>query len=308
MFTKFAHLVLVMALPPAAVQAAERPDQPSYLAGATLMLPVVPAPAADGDAGLVDLYLVRQTQRDAGAAARTEAFDDAAAYYFDDLMPRFSEAAGAEAPLGATNHPVMAHVLRALLNDVMFYSSAAKTGRPRTRPFAETAPTDAAGEPLVDAEGRLTVTSEIAPCFTYKLRAGGSYPSGHAANGYAAALALAEAMPARRAALLARGARYGDNRVVCGVHHPVDVERGRAVARIVFAAAGRTPAFRRDIACARAEAAGIAGDAGCAALRETYGAEMTARRIERLCADLSATTRRPAACAAAPAATGPVMR
>ncbi|MGJ3627101.1 hypothetical protein AB5I41_09570 [Sphingomonas sp. MMS24-JH45] len=65
-------------------------------------------------------------------------------------------------------------------------------------------------------------------------------------------MALAEVFPARRASLLARGARYGDNRVVCGVHHPIDVERGRAVARIVFAAAAERP---RSCATLRVRAA-----------------------------------------------------
>ncbi|SCC12605.1 PAP2 superfamily protein [Kosakonia oryzendophytica] len=59
---------------------------------------------------------------------------------------------------------------------------------------------------------------------------GGSFPSGHTNTGYTDALLMAEMIPERFDALLARGARYGYSRVVLGVHYPLDVIGSRMVA------------------------------------------------------------------------------
>lgn len=80
-----------------------------------------------------------------------------------------------------------------------------------------------------------------------------SYPSGHAANGYAAALILAEVFPARRQQILARGIRYGDNRVTCGAHHPSDVSAGQLIATEYYEEASQVSRFKHDLKCAQAE-------------------------------------------------------
>ncbi|MGY5954913.1 phosphatase PAP2 family protein [Kosakonia sp. BK9b] len=60
---------------------------------------------------------------------------------------------------------------------------------------------------------------------------GGAFPSGHTNTGYTDALLMAEMIPERFDALLARGARYGYSRVVLGVHYPLDVIGSRMVAQ-----------------------------------------------------------------------------
>lgn len=90
---------------------------------------------------------------------------------------------------------------------------------------------------------------------TDQLRASGSYPSGHAAFGWAWALVLAELVPSRADALLQRGRDYGDSRVVCGVHFPSDVDAGRVIAAAAIARLHADPAFRRDLEAARLELA-----------------------------------------------------
>lgn len=61
----------------------------------------------------------------------------------------------------------------------------------------------------------------------------GSYPSGTAALGMVAAQLLADLLPERREAILARGEEIGELRVVAGVHFPSDVDAGIKLGRTV---------------------------------------------------------------------------
>lgn len=79
-----------------------------------------------------------------------------------------------------------------------------------------------------------------------------SYPSGHASIGWAWALVLAELVPERAEAVLARGRAFGESRAVCGVHYPSDVAAGRDIAAGVVARLHADPAFRADLERARA--------------------------------------------------------
>jgi acid phosphatase (class A) len=80
-----------------------------------------------------------------------------------------------------------------------------------------------------------------------------SYPSGHALTGYLEGLTLAEIVPEKRDAILARADEFAHNRLVCGVHHASDVEASRRVAYAVFGYMMATPKFQSDLAAARAE-------------------------------------------------------
>lgn len=88
-----------------------------------------------------------------------------------------------------------------------------------------------------------------------RLRASGSYPSGHSAIGWGWALVLAEAAPDNASAILQRGREYGDSRVVCGVHYPSDVEAGRLLASAELARLHAEPGFEAAIRAAAAELA-----------------------------------------------------
>ncbi len=227
-------------------------------------------PDSASESALLDLYATRIAETQAGPAARNEAYDDAVAYGYDDLLPRFGEAAGA--PLRVTERPILAHMLKAILAEVGGYSKQAKIdGGRRLRPYAE--------------------VGEITACHLPYLHNNESYPSGHSTNGYSAALLLSDVFADRKAALLARGARYGDNRVICGVHHPIDVERGRSLSLTYFAAVRTQPAYREDMMCAIEESAALAAkprqslSAPCAKKAETYRAEVYNDRIVGICAD-----------------------
>ncbi|HEY1647136.1 MAG TPA: phosphatase PAP2 family protein [Terracidiphilus sp.] len=57
-----------------------------------------------------------------------------------------------------------------------------------------------------------------------------SYPSGHTTYGYTGAVLLAVLVPERYAQMIARGAEYGNDRVIMGSHYVMDVMGGRTLA------------------------------------------------------------------------------
>jgi hypothetical protein len=57
-----------------------------------------------------------------------------------------------------------------------------------------------------------------------------SYPSGHTMYGYTGAVLLAVLVPERYAQMIARGAEYGNDRVIMGSHYVMDVMGGRTLA------------------------------------------------------------------------------
>jgi PAP2 superfamily len=57
-----------------------------------------------------------------------------------------------------------------------------------------------------------------------------SYPSGHTTYGYTGALILAVLVPERYQQMVARGAEYGNNRILMGAHYAMDVMGGRTLA------------------------------------------------------------------------------
>lgn len=228
---------------------------------ADLGITVPPPPDNKSELGRLDLAMVQMAQT-SDPAAYDEAYRDAAAYAFDRLITRFSPDAGTE--LNLQTAPILAHVLKRVLADTGAYAGMAKDAGPRGRPYTE--------------------DPNIIPCATDYLRATDdrSYPSGHSTNGYTAALVIAEVMPARASKILARGIRYGHNRVVCGVHHPIDVQQGRLLAIAIFAKLKENKAFLEDVRCARQQydrslagtERGKALDKPCAELDAKYRAEL----------------------------------
>jgi hypothetical protein len=57
-----------------------------------------------------------------------------------------------------------------------------------------------------------------------------SYPSGHTTYGYAGSLLLAVLVPQRYQEMIARGAEYGNDRIILGAHYAMDVLAGRTLA------------------------------------------------------------------------------
>ncbi len=82
---------------------------------------------------------------------------------------------------------------------------------------------------------------------------GGSYPSGTAAFAYVSGILLANMAPEKAAAIFARAADWGHNRVVAGVHYPGDVEAGRIAGSVIDNVLLHDAAFMADFAKAKAE-------------------------------------------------------
>jgi acid phosphatase (class A) len=84
-----------------------------------------------------------------------------------------------------------------------------------------------------------------------------SYPSGHTSMAFAMAVVLADLLPDRAPAILARAQEYGEDRLVCGVHFRSDVVAGQALGTAVGVQLLHAPALKADIEAARQELATV---------------------------------------------------
>jgi acid phosphatase (class A) len=216
-----------------------RPGSPaSYLPAEALpnsvaLLP--PPPAAGSPLQTADEEIARKTRALQGTPRWALATVD------DDL--KFPHAAGAfscalNAPITEEATPHLSTLLRRSLVDAGLSTFAAKDQYGRVRPFVVNM------EPICapEAERAMLLKSP-------------SYPSGHAAIGWAWALILTEVAPERTDVVLARGLAYGQSRVICNVHWQSDVDAGRLMGAATVARLHADPAFRADLEAAKAEVA-----------------------------------------------------
>lgn len=159
---------------------------------------------------------------------------------FPQVAETFSCALNAS--ISEARTPRLMTLLRRTLIDAGRSTSEAKEKYQRTRPFV--------------MNGKPTCT----PDHEEALRANGSYPSGHAAIGYALGLVLSELAPEHAQSLIARGRQFGESRIVCNMHWPSDVAEGQLMASAVVARLHADPEFRADLEVARAELAALRAD------------------------------------------------
>ena len=81
----------------------------------------------------------------------------------------------------------------------------------------------------------------------------GSYPSGHATVGTLMGIELANMLPEKRAAIMARAWEYAHNRVVGGIHYPSDIEMGRISGTVIAQTISTHPDFKEEFEAAKAE-------------------------------------------------------
>jgi acid phosphatase (class A) len=198
---------------------------------------LLPPPPAEGSVG-------SELDQEASAAALllrgTPRWDLAA----DDSVVDFPAAAATfscalDLPVTAKETPNLYMLLRRSMADAGRATAAAKIRYDRDRPF------EVNRQPICTPRDRDF------------LKHNGSYPSGHAATGWAWALILTELAPERSNAILARGLAYSESRVICNVHWSSDAAAGRVMGAAAVARMHGDPVFRAQLEKARAEIAAL---------------------------------------------------
>jgi acid phosphatase (class A) len=178
------------------------------------VLPAPPSADSQESSAETDLILSLQQSRSAEDTKRVKAEIDYDVFAFAGVLgPHFN----------ATECPQASEFFAKVVAAVRPVSSAAKEQWHRPRPTAD---------PRVHALDK---------------EKSFSYPSGHSTRATVYAELLAEAVPARRDALLERGRQIGWDRVVAGIHFPTDVYAGRVLGHAIARAMLRDPALRRDL-------------------------------------------------------------
>jgi acid phosphatase (class A) len=186
---------------------------------------ILPPPPEPGSlAAQADLETVRQLE-----VARTG--DDIAWAKLVEKDNVFNHAGVLGAWFAAEKLPQTAAFFEELAGDLRALDGAAK------KPFLRPRPT--------------ALDPGLRPCVA--LPASTSYPSGSAMQAIVWAELLADILPAKRDALLARAHRAGWGRVLGGVHFPTDIVGGHRLAQAYLTECRKSPKFRTAFAAVRSE-------------------------------------------------------
>lgn len=234
-------LLLVVGL--GADPARAQQPQPGYLGPASSLhaeawLP--PPPAEDSMANAADVAAYLHSRALIGTAREQEARADDVVKPAEAVALRFSYIMGVT--LDRRSAPHLLRMMDLVRNDaewLMLPVKKAAASGGRRRPFVD------------------FPNLPKCPLLSESLGATGSYPSGHALTGWLWGSILAETAPAFADALLARGAAFGDSRVVCGFHYPSDISAGRLAASALLARLHADPRFLTDLTQAKKEVAAL---------------------------------------------------
>lgn len=81
----------------------------------------------------------------------------------------------------------------------------------------------------------------------------GGYPSGHVTRAAIDAIMMADVVPEKKAEIWARAREYAESRVIGGMHYRTDLDSGWRAGTAMAAVMLQDPAFRADLAAAKAE-------------------------------------------------------
>jgi acid phosphatase (class A) len=192
-----------------------------------------PPPAPDSEVQKAELAQLHQIQSQRTPARFDQAlWDDRhqnSRMYAALLGPRFD----------LDRLPATRKVIEAVNNDLVIASRRAKAYFQRPRPW------------LTDPSIRGCPTDRNDPL--------SSYPSGHTTYAFATGVVLADLMPDKAQAILARDEDFAYSRMVCGLHYRSDLAGGEALGTLVGRLILASPKMQADLAAARAElrAAGL---------------------------------------------------
>ena len=193
----------------------------------------LPPPPEPGSAAKAADDAVFQMSRNLIGSARWLQGEKDAVLSFSKEAEAFQCALGVN--INAEVAPHLSMLLRRTLTDAGLATYKAKEFYKRQRPF------------MAGNDVTCTPKDEAA------LRKDGSYPSGHAAVGWAWGLVLTEVAPERANALVQRGKAFGQSRAVCGVHWQSDVDSGRIIGAATVARLHSDSIFLAQLAAAKAE-------------------------------------------------------
>jgi acid phosphatase (class A) len=191
-----------------------------------------PPPAAGSAQEAADIAHYRQSRAQQGSPRWTLARQDVN-LKFPAAAGIFSCALGVS--ISAEKTPHLNMLLRRTLIDAGLSTYKAKDHHNRKRPYIELA------EPTCQPAEEASLSKD------------GSYPSGHAALGWAWAQILASLAPDRADALLQRGYAFGQSRMVCGYHWQSDVDQGRLIGSAAVARLQSDSVFSAQAQLARLE-------------------------------------------------------
>ena len=198
------------------------------------LLPPPPAPGSAQEAADLQAYRATRSLRD--SPRWTWATRDA-----NLSFPQAAEVFSCtlDMPINEQQSPHLVMLLRRTLGDAGLATYKAKDHYNRKRPFValNEASCSAAEEPRLVKDG--------------------SYPSGHAALGWAWGMVLSGLAPEKADALLQRGQAFAQSRMICGVHWQSDVDAGMLVGSAAVARLQADPTFQAQAALAKAEIAAI---------------------------------------------------
>ena len=103
-----------------------------------------------------------------------------------------------------------------------------------------------------------------------------SHPSGHTLLGWSSALLMMEINPDRANEIMARGYRYGENRVVVGAHWQSDTDAARLAASVAYAKLHTSERFLEQMKKAREE---FKAKSAPSAVRQTRAAQNASAAI-----------------------------
>ena len=201
---------------------------PSFVSAAQInAFQVLPTPpAADSDTTRSELALLHRLE----AARTAEQAQRAMADDKNESIFIYQSVLGASFTAAAL--PLTAAFSVRVKNDEGINTAPAKDGFQRVRPY--------------------NLDKTLHPVCTTKTK-NDSYPSGHTTTGYMMALALIDLVPEQRDAILARADDYANNRLVCGVHYPSDLQASKLLAYSIHAVIAQHPQYQKEMNAARFE-------------------------------------------------------
>lgn len=196
-------------------------------------LVVLPPPPEAGSADFIhDMELSAANLQRKDTSRSMQAYSDAN-LSFPGALDDFNALIGLT--ISEESTPYLYLLLRRTLTDAILSTYAAKSFYNRPRPFM--------------VNNQPTCIPEVEE----QLRKDGSYPSGHAAVGWAWAIILSEIFPEKANAILIRGRQFGESRFFCNVHWYSDIIGGRFMGTATVALLHSDKTFQHDLKKAKHE-------------------------------------------------------